>query len=95
MDIDKNGKGVGYYAAEKEVLLMPYFMFTVMDIKKPKEEGGLTIVECQEIPFQNQLELRPVCQSKAIWADPNYDANPQNKKNQSDFKKEFGKMFPQ
>ena len=51
IDIDKVRKDLTYYPGEQEVLLMPYFMFTVTAIKTPKEEGGITIIECQEIPF--------------------------------------------
>ena len=64
IDIDRANKdkekakqfpdGLSYFHSEMEVLLMPYFMFTVTAIIEPKEgSGDFTVIECQEIPYQD------------------------------------------
>lgn len=62
-----------YYPSEMEILMMPGFMFTVLDIKEPNpdEIGACTVIELQEVPYQEQLRYREVYYSQVVWADPN------------------------
>jgi hypothetical protein len=76
---------------EEEVLLMPFFCFQVVSIKKITEETlcPITLITLMEIPYQNFLNMRKITLTSLIWADANIDSD----ENQS-YKKKFIKAGP-
>jgi hypothetical protein len=65
-------KDWSFYPKEEEVLLMPFFCFQVVSIKK-RTEGPfpITLITLLEIPYQNFLNMRKITLNSLIWADSN------------------------
>lgn len=76
------------YPAEKEVLILPNFCFTVLDISEYVSEN-MTIVRVAEIPYQHAFALRPVSLTKVLWIDPFIMDNEENEGYSNHFEQKF------
>ena len=65
--LGKGGVEWSDFEEEQEVLILPNFCFTTLDIS---ESGDYTLVKVAEIPYQETFQSRPVSLNNVLWIDP-------------------------
>ena len=80
IDTSRNLGGIFWsdFPDEEEVLILPNFCFTTLDIVKDPIEN-ITIIKVAEMPYQQTFELRKVALNNVLWIDPYIYSNEENK----------------